>query len=218
MGVRTMGLALAFPLMVCAQAPPAGDAARAFVRGVLLERDAQVITGELSVRAPDNHVLRYRFDAKTHVEREQQILDVAHLQPGDKVEVDSDAAPDSPLRYARAIRVIEPEPPPRTLNRIRTALWARADRSAIDPWFFPRGNLTFAGVVFRVTPEHVLLHTRAGDETILLRSDTRYLENGGSVDAASLKPNLRVFVRAGRNIYDQLEGFQVVWGKILEPR
>ena len=32
-----------------------------------------------------------------------------------------------------------------------------------------------------------------------------------------LKPNTRVFVRAGRNLDDDLEVYQVIWGEILEP-
>jgi hypothetical protein len=29
---------------------------------------------------------------------------------------------------------------------------------------------------------------------------------------------MRVFVRAGKDIYEQVEAYQVIWGKILEPR
>ena len=35
---------------------------------------------------------------------------------------------------------------------------------------------------------------------------------------ASLKPNMRVFVRAGKDLYDQVEAYQVIWGKILDPK
>src|SRR5580700_3673183 len=58
--------------------------APALVRGVLLERDTPAASGEFSVRAPDNQVFRYRFDAKTYVERENQMIDVPRLQPGEK--------------------------------------------------------------------------------------------------------------------------------------
>lgn len=218
MRARSIGLAVAFPLLVCAQAPPEGDAARAYVQGVVLERDPQVASGELSVRAGDDHVLRYRFDAKTYVEREMQHLDVAHLRPGDRVAVVSDPVSGSPLRYARSIRVTEAAVPPH-MSRTHPDPWAEADRDIIDdPWFSPRGNLTFSGVVFRVTPEHVVLHTRTGDETILLRSDTRFLENGDRVDAASLKPNLRVFIRAGKDLYNEVEAYQVIWGEMVGPK
>ena len=38
-----------------------------------------------------------------------------------------------------------------------------------------------------------------------------------SVEAAQLQPNMRVFVRAGRNLYEQVEAYQVIWGGILVP-
>jgi len=37
------------------------------------------------------------------------------------------------------------------------------------------------------------------------------------VEAADLKPNTRVFVRAGKNLEDQIEAYQIVWGEILQP-
>jgi hypothetical protein len=54
--------------------------------------------------------------------------------------------------------------------------------------------------------------------SIRLRPDTRYLADGLLVDAASLKPNMRVFVLAGKDLYDDIEAYQVIWGKILSPR
>ena len=54
-------------------------------------------------------------------------------------------------------------------------------------------------------------------ETLLIRGDTRYLANGGAVNAADLRPNLRVFIRAGRNLYQQVEAYQVIWGDIPGP-
>ena len=67
--------------------------------------------------------------------------------------------------------------------------------------------------------QRVVLHTReAGDLSILLRQDTRYLADGQLVDAESLKPNMRVFVRAGKDLYNEVEAYQVIWGKILNPR
>jgi hypothetical protein len=37
------------------------------------------------------------------------------------------------------------------------------------------------------------------------------------VEAADLKPNTRVFIRAGKNFEDQVEAYQVIWGEILHP-
>ncbi|SPE35085.1 conserved hypothetical protein [Candidatus Sulfopaludibacter sp. SbA6] len=203
---------LLVPLAVgMAQTPPPVPA---LVRGVLLERDTGSTSGEFSVRAPDNQVYRYQFDRKTYVERDDQMIDVKRLEPGEKVEVVSDVVPGLVLRYARTIHVL-PEPPP---ARPSSAARLRAARPALDR-ITPTGNLTFSGVVFRLTGERIVLHTReGGEQSLLLRKDTRYVENGEMVEAANLKLNMRVFVRAGKDLYDQLEAYQVIWGNILEPR
>ena len=182
------------------------------VRGVLLERDAGVSSGQISVRNSDNQVLRYQFDRKTYVEREKQLIDVARLSPGDKVEVVSDVVSGSPIRYARTIHVLEAPAPvrPPSANRART--YRPGEDHVLT------GSLTFSGVVFRANADRVVLHTRGGDQTLLLRIDTRYLQDGEIVESASLKPNMRVFIRAGRDLYGQVEAYQVIWGKILEPR
>lgn len=180
------------------------------VRGVLLELDAQNAAGEISVRAADNQVFRFQVDRKTYVERDSQLIEVRRLQPGEKVEVVSDVVPGSVVRYARTIHVM-PDAPPRPVlpvSRLRTNRIASV----------PTGNLTYSGVVFRVSAERLVLHTRQGDQPLVLRQDTRYVENGEIVDAASLKLNMRVFVRAGKDLYDQVEAYQVIWGKILDPK
>ena len=73
-------------------------------------------------------------------------------------------------------------------------------------------------MIAKLAADHLVLHTRQeGEKTILLRLDTSYLEGGTQVDAADLKPNTRVFVRAGKSLDDQIEAYQVVWGDILKP-
>ena len=80
-------------------------------------------------------------------------------------------------------------------------------------------TLSYSGVVSRLASDHVVLHTReGGEQTILLRADTRYLDNGELVQGTELHPNMRVFVKAGRNLYNQVEAYQVIWGAILSPR
>src|SRR5205814_7505339 len=137
-----------------------------------------------------------QFAAKTYVEREQQLLDVPRLRPGEKVEVVSDALPGSVLRYARTVRVIDDPPPPRppSLGRLRSANRLAEDR-------IPVGTLTYAGVVSRVNGDRLVLHTRdGGEQAVLLRKDTRYVRNGEIVDPAALQMNMRVFVRAGKDL------------------
>ena len=208
--MRAVVLVMLPPLLALAQTPAQVPA---LVRGVLLERDTQTNSGEFSVRAPDNQVYRFQFDRKTYVERDDQMIDVKRLEPGEKIEVVSDIVPGLVLRYARTIHVMpEPRPTrPSSAARLR-ALHPPPDRT-------PTGNLTFSGVVFRLTAERIVLHTReGGEQSLLLRKDTRYMENGEIVEASNLTPNTRVFIRAGKDLYDQLEAYQVIWGRILEPK
>jgi hypothetical protein len=167
----------------------------------------------VSIRTSDNQVLRYQFDTKTYAEREDRLIEAARLAPGEQVEIVSDRTPGTLLRYARTIHVIQPAPPPRPLSQGRL----RAYNPKIET--VRTGNLSYSGVVYRLNADRVMIHTReAGDLAILLRKDTRYLQDGKVVDAADLKPNMRVFVSAGRDLYNEVEAYQVVWGTILTPR
>jgi hypothetical protein len=199
-----------------AQTPPPG-----FVRGVILECDSQTATGEVAIRAADNQVFRYQFDAKTYAERDDQLIQASRLKPGEKVEVVSDRSPAYTLRYARTIHVVQLPPParPLTMGRYRAANPGNANNSLNNARLDRLPTLTFAGVVFRLNGERVVLHTReTGDQSILLRADTRYLQAGETVEAKDLKPNMRVYVRAGKNLYDEVEAYQIIWGNILTPR
>jgi len=189
------------------------------LRGVLIERDPQVDSGELSVRDANNQVFRFLFDGKTSVERDQQSINVSRLQPGYSVEVGSDEVPGSLLRYARTIHVSSAPASPRTLSQARVRPFRNsADRVMITDRAHAYGAIALSGVVFRVSPERVVLHTRDGDQTFLLRPDTRYLDDGDDVSLVELKPNMRVFVRAGKTLYNELEAYEVIWGNILQPR
>jgi hypothetical protein len=227
--VRLAGVLLVSALISAAQIPPQNAA---LLRGVLLERDAQTDGGEFSVRAAGNQVVRYRFDAKTYVAREERPIDVPRLRPGEKVEVLSDPLSGSLLRYARTIHVIDPAPPPRAVTRPGSRLDPALDpglgpalgpilRSGLRPPpepLFPRGDMTFSGVVSRLSDGRLVLRTRnAGEQTILVRLNTRFVADGETVAAAELKTNMRVFVRAGKDVFGHVEAYQVVWGGILLP-
>jgi len=206
--MRRFSSVLCLPVALFAQTQTAAYQ----VRGVLLERDAQTVSGEFSVRVADNQVFRFQFDGKTQVERDQQSIEVARLQPGDSVEVATDSQ-GAALRYAGSVRVLPSPAPPLMVSagRVRTL------RNPIDR-IIPAGTLAISGVVSRLNQERVILHTRAsGDQTILLRQDTRYVDNGDVVEQTDLKPNMRVFVRAGKTLYNEIEAYQVIWGQILRP-
>jgi len=209
--MRCLGMLIAGALVLSAQTPPSA----AVTRGVLLERDPQVSSGEFSVRLADNQVLRYQFDWKTYVLRDNDLIDIARIAPGEKVEVVSDAIPGLVLRYARSVHVIADARPQRVTSLARRR--SSADR-IMEERALPLGALTYAGVVFRITGEHLVLRTRdGGEQSVNLRKDTRYLLNGEIVEPETLHLNTRVFVRTGKDLWDQIEAYQVIWGKILEP-
>lgn len=186
-----------------------------FTRGTLLERDADANRGEFAIRLADNEVLRYRYDAHTYVEEFDLSVNMPRLKPGEQVVVVSDNLDGTFLRYARTVHVVggEQRAKPRTATFVPLHHFTLQDERLV-----PRGDLTYAGVIGEIAGERIVLHTReAGDQTILLRKDTRYLENGETVGANALKPNQRVFVRAGRDFSGQIEGYQVIWGQILDP-
>ena len=204
--MRARWLLLLTPLIAGAQFPAPEQA------GVLLERDLNVDSGEFAIRAPDNQVYRYRFDPQTSVERDTFSGGMGHLRLGDRVSVESESVPGSLLRYARTIRVSNSTPQMSPADsRLRSLGFPLLDLSPHT------GNLTFAGVVKRMNSQSLVLRTREGEQTLLIRHDTRYVDNGDTVEAAKLQPNMRVFVRAGRNLYEQVEAYQVIWGSILDP-
>jgi hypothetical protein len=184
------------------------------VRGVLVEWDTES-AGDFTVRAiGTNRVFRFIFDSRTYVEREQHRTTMAGLRKGDYIEVVSDQVPNASLRYARTIHALidAPVQRPAALPGVY-----RRVRSPIDI-IAPRGNLTFTGIIARLSDDSLVLRTRQdGEKTFVRRADTYYFEAGIAVEPSTLKPSTRVFVRAGRNLDDELEVYQVIWGEILEP-
>jgi hypothetical protein len=135
------------------------------------------------------------------------------LRKGDTVEIVTDRGPNPKLPRAQSVRVLlsMPGPPP-----ARVAARTRPGR--LDD-LFPRGNLTLSGIVTQISPSGMVIRTRTqGDTKILLRDDTRYFSDGRESGYAELKVNARVFVRAGRDLDQSLEAYQVMWGEILRPK
>ncbi|MFN7997337.1 MAG: hypothetical protein U0Q18_27215 [Bryobacteraceae bacterium] len=187
----------------------------ALLHGQLIECRSPGDSGELTVRTGSGLEFRFSFDAKTYFEKRDEHVTYAGLDNGDWLEIVSDQIPGDPLRYARTVHVIDRRLAARSARMVTAHRW----KNDMLEDLFPRGNVTFAGVVGHVSGGRLLLRTHTGGEqTILLRQDTRFLSGGAQVDVTSLRPSTRVFVRAGKNLDDQLEAYQVVWGDILEPR
>jgi hypothetical protein len=210
MGLKRTVLGLALPLAAIAQE----NAPIGILRGDLVAWAGSARTGEMTFRNADNRLYQCSFDDKTYFERENQRISIAATQKGDRVEILSDHRIGSDACYARTVQILDPlvaHIVPGVRPRLRQSISA-------TELFAPRGNMTFAGVVLRLDADRLVLRTRLGEhKRILLRSDTRYLTGGQSADRLALPINTRVFVRAGKNLDDEVEAYQIIWGDILQP-
>jgi hypothetical protein len=171
--------------------------------------------GEITFRNADNRMYQCSYDDKTYFERENQRISVMATEKGDRVEILSDRKFGTDVCYARTVQVLV-TPAARVVPGVRPHI--RQAISSTD-LFGPRGDLTFAGVVLRLNGERLILRMRSGEhKSIVLRPDTIYLASGQVVEPGLLPVTTRVFIRAGRNLDDRIEAFQVVWGDILEPQ
>src|SRR5260370_31397048 len=200
-------------LFAAAYATAQESAPSGFLGGQLLSWAGTPRAGEFTFQATENHVYFCCSDENSYIEREKRHIAIAGTEKGDRLEVVSDQRQGSNVCYARTVHIVdEPRivklpgvrPRPRPVNT--------PDLAAT------RGTLAFSGVVLKVTPETLYLRSRAGDHSVIrLRPDTRYLMEGQPVEVGSLRANLVVFVRAGKNLDHELEAYQVVWGEILQP-
>lgn len=174
-------------------------------RGTLMEADA----GFLRIRTAAGAVKRCGFDSHTWIERDRKRLQMEALKTGVPVEAMTDAR--AGRCYTRTLRL---DPPPESAASTRR----KPMRSSLLDSLYPRGNLTFAGVVLRRSPTVLVVRTRTEPEkVIMLREDTRFLDSGTPGTAEDLAVNSRVFIRAGKNFENKLEAFQIVWGEISGP-
>ncbi|MDQ6708429.1 MAG: hypothetical protein M3Z85_20925 [Acidobacteriota bacterium] len=181
-----------------------------FVRGILVE--APGVLNQFTIRS-GAVVYRFGFDSKTWIEKQKERIAGSVLVQGDIVEVVCDRE-SAPIRYARMVQVIDKTPRPRL--PVQAGLY-RMRHSPVE-FIAPRGDLTFYGIVASLTDEHLVLRTRFdGEKIIYRRRDTNYLEDGFQVEPGVLKANTRVFLRAGRNLDNELEVYQVIWGEIFDP-
>jgi hypothetical protein len=168
--------------------------------------------GQLTARAADGTVATCNYDSRSYFEMDKARINATKLQTGDSVWVVADHRPGSVACYTRMLRVVLPEPP-RPPSRSR--LQGEQRRNDL---FQPGGDRTISGIVVRHESDRLTLRTRQGDEaTLSLLPGTRYLGDGLRMNAGDLAVNMRVSVRAGRNLRGELEAYQVVWGGMLDP-
>jgi len=198
------GILLAGP--VCAQTEmPVG-----VFRGSLVSSGSAPAAGDLTVRSAQGIELLCHYDSHSYVERDRHRTVLSAIQAGEIVEVLADRRPGSAACYARMVMVINPAAEEAAAERARrTAFNAR-------PFFFtPSGDRTVAGVVVALTSRLLMLRTKTGDTALVLRPDTKYIDDGVRTEPADLRVNTRVFVRAGRSLDGIIEAYQVIWGNIL---
>jgi hypothetical protein len=179
-----------------------------FFRGNFAVLNGTTAAGELTARAHDGETFECAYDSRSYFERDKERILPTKLAVGDSIEVLADRKPGSRTCYARIVHVLGLEPvrrPSRTPQR--------ASRQDLLP---ARGDRTFAGIVVRHDTARLTIRTRAGERSLALRPDTRYLGDGARVDASGIPVNAHVFVRAGRDLYGQLEAYQVMWGEIVK--
>lgn len=196
-------------LGVFAQQAPVG-----IVRGDLVQWQGSGNTGNLSVRTGEGRVYECAFDGKTYFEQDNHRVTPGVMSVGDRLEMLADRRPGSQNCYARTIRVMDPG----SANLSVAARQRFRRPQSPTESFAPRGDMTFAGVVLKVEPDAIVLRTRTdGEKLIVLRHDTRYIGDGQRADLDHLERNTRVFIRAGRNLDNEIEAYQVVWGRIVQP-
>jgi len=196
---------------VYGQALPTG-----FVRGVLVEKPVGGPGSDFSLRASGDAVYRFHCDGKTWIERENERVPASGLRAGEVVEVVSDRDPNAlySSHYARVIHVVAQSRPHPSISTEMYRLY-RPNANKIS---YPDFNFSYSGVIVEIVGERMVLRTRFdGQKVIYLRPDTRCLEEGSEVDAATIRPNTRVFVEARKDANHNLEADRVVWGGILEP-
>ncbi len=183
------------------------------LRGSLVSWAGTSRAGQLTFRGAENYTYVCSYDDKTWFERQNQRISISGAESGDRIEMVSDRHPGTDVCYARTVHILDTTLPlvPGARRQLRTYPGAAEV-------FAPRGDITFSGTVVSIAAGALVIRTRAGEmRTIALRPDTRYLTEGQAAAADNLAPQTRVFIRAGRNLDNEIEAYQVVWGDILRP-
>jgi hypothetical protein len=181
-------------------AMPAG-----IVRGGFISSTGSTASGELVIRGSGNALYACSYDARTYVERFGERIQVTQLSGGEPIEILADRRYGSAACYTRMVQVVNPHP----LQRIGLVSARPPDSLA------PRGDIAFGGTIIACTDGVLTVRTRTGRVRLHLRRDTRFIHNGLRIDPDQASVNAHVFIRAGRDLYGDLEAFQVIWGSIV---
>ena len=206
MGRLGVMIPLALAAILAAEEPPPIG----ILRGKFVKFAGVDTRGEFSLTTADNKTYSCIYDERTYFENNQLRVSAGALTTADILEVVSDRAKVPGRCYARTVHVV---------NESQASRGRTRPYNLVTEHIAPRGDLALSGVVLRIGADSMILRTRAdGEKTIRLRQDTKYVYGGSLVEPAMLAPNLRVFVRAGRNLFNDIEAYQIAWGEILNAR
>jgi hypothetical protein len=204
-----IGLFLIAGALAAQESAPVG-----IVRGDLSLLLVRAGKGTLDVTTPAGTVYQCDFDTLSLIERDNLPIGAASMNKGEHIELLADRKRER--CYARIIRVIRRNGATAT-TAPASAKW-RFSTHALDH-IYPRGNLTFSGIIVRMSPSMLVLRTRTDPEKkIMLRDDTRFLDSGHPGELGGLEVNTRVFIRGSKTFEDTLEAHQVIWGEIPGPK
>jgi hypothetical protein len=178
-----------------------------------------VVSGYISDIQPASFLLktvtdkefRCTYDHRTWFEQSRVRVKPTAFQPTDLVVIVADRRLiDGKPCYVRTVRLADLNPSESGRMRITYR--------PVTEQMFPRGEFQWAGTVSKLTDGEMILRTRTdGHKTLILRKDTRYLEDGVVSERQRLQLNTRVSVRAGRSFEGTLEVYQIIWGSVT-PR
>ncbi|MBI2686927.1 MAG: hypothetical protein HYX27_11480 [Acidobacteria bacterium] len=191
-----------FPMLLCAEDVPVG-----VVSGYI----SDIQKSSFLLKTVTHKEFRCTYDHRTWFEQSRIRVAPNAFQPSDLVEIVADRRLiDGMPCYVRTVRLAD-------LNAKESGRM-RITYRAVTESIIPRGEYQWAGTVSELTPEKLVLRTRTeGYKTLVLRRDTRYMEDGVVSERARLQPNTQISIRAGRNLSGEVEVYQIIWGSVT-PR
>jgi hypothetical protein len=205
----SLGIVLGMASVWAQENAPAG-----FLKGDFLSWTGTPGSGEFVFQSTGNRIYSCTYDDKTYIERDKRYITIASAEKGDRMEIVSDNRRGSMVCYARLVHILDPQ---RAYIAPGVRPRPKASNRPIEP-FGPRGNMTLSGLVMGLGSNVLTLKSRSGEyQTIHLRADTRYSDGGQTAEAGNLRVNTLVFIRCSRNLENEVEAYQVVWGEILRP-
>lgn len=192
------------PLLLAAEEVPVG---------VVSGHISDIQSTSFLLKTTANKEFRCSFDHRTWFEQSRVRVSVTAFQPTDLVEIVADRRLiDGSPCYVRTVRLADLATP-KDNGRLRITY------RAVTENIIPRGEYQWAGTVSEITPEKLVLRTRAeGYKTLTIRTDTRFLEDGVVSALSRLQPNTLISIRAGRSITGETEVYQIIWGSVTPKR